>query len=46
VTIRLPRRAFARWSVAKHGWVVLPGDYTVRVGSSSRNLALRGTIGW
>ncbi len=47
VRIPLPRRAFARWSVAKHGWVVVPGTYRIRVGSSSRDLPLarRLTLG-
>ena len=44
VTIRLDRRAFAQWSVAKHGWIVTPGEYGVRVGSSSRDLPLRGAV--
>ena len=46
VSIPLPRRAFARWSVAQHRWVVVPGTYRIRVGSSSRDLPLRGTIEW
>jgi beta-glucosidase len=45
VSIRLPGRAFAHWSVAKHDWVVTPGTYVVRVGSSSRDLPLRASIG-
>ena len=43
-TVRLPRRAFARWSVAKHGWVVVPGTYGIRVGTSSRDLPLAGRV--
>ncbi len=45
VTIRLPRRAFAHWSTARHGWVVTPGTYVIRAGSSSRDLPLRASIG-
>ena len=44
VSIHLPRRAFAHWSVARHRWVVTPGTYTIRVGSSSRDLPLRASI--
>ncbi|GAA1914561.1 glycoside hydrolase family 3 N-terminal domain-containing protein [Nocardioides marmoribigeumensis] len=46
VTIHLPRRAFARWSPSRHAWVVTPGTYRVRVGTSSRHLPLRGRIEW
>lgn len=40
----LPERAFAVWDVETHGWVVPRGTYRVRVGSSSRDLALAGEI--
>ena len=41
VTIRLDRRAFASWD---RGWVVEPGSYDIAVGSSSRDLPLRGRL--
>jgi len=34
----LPDRAFAHWDIVRHGWVAEPGEYEVRVGSSSRDL--------
>ncbi|MBZ5740042.1 glycoside hydrolase family 3 C-terminal domain-containing protein [Nocardioides mangrovi] len=44
VTLRLDRRAFSRWSTARHGWVVTPGTYRIAVGRSSRDLPLRDTV--
>ncbi|TAM27755.1 MAG: glycosyl hydrolase [Rhodanobacter sp.] len=40
----LPPRAFSSWSVAKHGWAITPGSYTVAVGDSSRDLPLRQQV--
>ena len=34
----LPDRAFAHWDIVRHGWVAEPGEYEVRVGSSSRHV--------
>jgi beta-glucosidase len=42
--IRLPHRAFARWSPAMRAWDHRPGMYLVEVGSSSRDLRLRAQI--
>jgi beta-glucosidase len=36
VRFTLPDRAFAHWDPALHDWVVAPGDYELRAGSSSR----------
>lgn len=44
VSIDLDRRAFSWWSTKADGWVVTPGRYEVWVGSSSRDLPLRGSI--
>jgi beta-glucosidase len=44
VTLKLPRRAFAHWSVRAHGWRVSNGCYRIRVGGSSAKLPLRGSI--
>ncbi|MDP2292986.1 MAG: glycoside hydrolase family 3 C-terminal domain-containing protein [Actinomycetota bacterium] len=37
-TIHLDTRAFSRWNIDSHGWVVAPGDYRVLAGWSSRDL--------
>ncbi|HYF74112.1 MAG TPA: glycoside hydrolase family 3 N-terminal domain-containing protein [Nocardioides sp.] len=44
VTIRLDRRAFAHWSTRQDRWVVAPGSYGIAVGTSSRDLPLRGSV--
>ena len=38
VRIPVPRRAFQRWDVAAHQWVLVGGEHTVHVGWSSRDL--------
>lgn len=42
--ITLDRAAFAHWSEATHDWVVTPETYTVRVGTSSRELTLESSV--
>jgi len=42
VTVELDRRAFASW--LDGSWVVQPGDYTILVGRSSRDLQPSGSI--
>jgi beta-glucosidase len=44
VRFELPDRAFAHWDPAHHQWVVEPGDYEVRVGSSSREIHTTGRV--
>jgi beta-glucosidase len=44
VEIAMPTSELAFWSVQDHGWVVEGGEYTVEVGSSSRDLRLSGTV--
>lgn len=44
VTIPLCDRSFALWSVAANDWVVEPGVYELRVGASSRDIRLAGTV--
>ena len=44
VTITLDTRAFAYWSVAAQDWAIEPGDYEIRVGFSSRDIATTDTI--
>jgi beta-glucosidase len=41
---RLDERAFAFWDVAAHAWTVEPGEFELRVGTSSRAIAHRLTI--
>ena len=44
VTFALNRRAFSYWNTTANGWRVAPGCYRVFVGSSSRDLPLRGSF--
>jgi hypothetical protein len=44
VSFPLNDRSFAHWSVARKAWKVTPGCYGVAVGSSSRDLVLRGWV--
>jgi beta-glucosidase len=44
VRMMLNRKDLARWDVVKQDWVVTEGVKKVRVGSSSRNTPLTGTL--
>jgi hypothetical protein len=44
VHFSLESRDFSIWSVARRNWEVVPGEYILAVGDSSRNLSLRKTI--
>ena len=44
VRISLDARAFSHWDAKGHGWKVAPGEYAVQVGSSSRNIRLKGRV--
>jgi beta-glucosidase len=44
VTLRVPARAFARWDEDAAGWVWPPGQFTVHVGRSSRDLRLSAPV--
>ncbi|MFC5730043.1 MULTISPECIES: beta-glucosidase family protein [Nocardioides] len=44
VTFELDRRAFSIWDTAADDWRVVPGCYGVRVGGSSRDLPLSGSV--
>ena len=44
ITVQLDERAFAYYCVGAHKWCVEPGAYTISVGSSSRDIRLRGDI--
>jgi beta-glucosidase len=42
IQFTLDARAVSYWNVATHGWAILPGTIRVGVGSSSRDIHLRG----
>lgn len=44
VTLHLDRRSFAFYNPAKNDWVVAPGKYQVRIGSSSRTIRFSHSI--
>lgn len=44
VTIRLDPRAFSIWGTSAKRWKVVPGQYGILAGDSSRNLPLRFTV--
>ena len=44
VSMTLTERAFSYWSTDAHNWDVAPGEYTVSVGSSSRDLPLTRSV--
>ena len=44
VTITLDDRAFSIWSTQANKWTVEPGNYTILVGDSSRDLPLNGSV--
>ena len=44
VTFTLDKRSFACWNSQIHDWHVETGDFTIEVGSSSRDLPLKGTV--
>jgi beta-glucosidase len=40
----LDARAFSYWDVTTHGWKIAPGDYSIQVGRSSRDIVLTGHV--
>ena len=42
VSLPLSGRSFAFYSPEQNGWVVEPGSYGLRIGSSSRDIRLQG----
>ncbi len=44
VTLELDQRSFSFWSAQLQRWAVEPGDFTIAVGPSSRDLPLRETV--
>lgn len=43
-TFNLRRKDLSYWDVASQNWIVPAGTFTVKVGASSRNLALEGSL--
>jgi beta-glucosidase len=41
VVLELDRRAFAFWDVSADAWAVEPGEFELRIGTSSRAIAHR-----
>lgn len=44
IRLALDDRAFAFWDVARHDWTVEPGDFEIRLATSSRDIRHRLTI--
>lgn len=44
ITLHLDETAFRKWDASLHRWRVYPGDYEIRVASSSRNVRLMMSI--
>jgi beta-glucosidase len=44
ITLGLGKRALSYWSVAEHAWAVAGGQRTIYIGSSSRDIRLRGSF--
>jgi len=44
VTVQLDRRAFSYYDVNQKAWVANPGSFEVQVGSSSKDIRLKGTM--
>lgn len=44
VSLTLDRRAFSIWDTRTSQWTVIPGNYSVLVGDSSRDLPLKGSV--
>jgi beta-glucosidase len=42
VTMNLDKDSFAAWDTESHSWKVHPGTYSIMVGSSSRDIRLKG----
>jgi beta-glucosidase len=44
VTVKLDRRAFSYYDVAKHAWTVAPGDFDLFVARSASDIELTGKV--
>jgi beta-glucosidase len=43
-TMTLDAASFATWSTAEHRWTVVPGEYVLRIGTSSRDLVTQAVV--
>jgi beta-glucosidase len=46
VTMRLDSRSFAYWDIASHSWKVIPGQYEIALGRSSRDICQTAKLNW
>ncbi|MCP5101442.1 MAG: beta-glucosidase, partial [Chloroflexi bacterium] len=46
VTLQLDEQSLAFWDTAVHDWVTEPGTFELLIGSSSRDIKLRGRVEW
>ncbi len=46
VTLQLDQQALAFYDTAVHDWVTEPGQFTILIGSSSRDIRLQGQFEW
>lgn len=44
VSIEIPAERFNVWNERRHGWVLVPGEYTLMAGASSQDLPLKQAI--
>ena len=44
VSFTLDKRAFAYWNTELHDWTIEPGDFTIEIGRSSRDIALDASV--
>ena len=44
VHLAINPQSLATWDTSIHRWKILPGKYTVMVGSSSRDISLKGSF--
>ena len=44
VSFTLDKRAFAYWNTELHDWTVEPGNFTIEIGRSSRDIALDASV--
>lgn len=44
ITVEIERKYLSIWDMDKHGWTLLPGQYTFMVGGSSAKLPLKATV--
>ncbi len=43
-SVALDARSFSYWDINTHAWKIAPGDYSIQVGKSSRDIVLTGHV--